>query len=268
MADNLKILITGQLNIGTTISQINTALRGIEKKINKIKINVEVSQQATTALNSLTQQVRNLGSPTNTRGVQTLSSQISNVGNAASQASHHTLTFGSALRQALAGISLWSLSAQLVYAPVRALQDMTQRLITINTLMTDLRRVMELPDFKFTEILQNAVDTSDKLSSKLTDVLGIMGSFGRMGFNDNQLVDITKTAQVLQNISDLDATSSVDTLTSAMLNFNISAEDSISIADKLNEVDNNFAITTKDLSDGIRKAAASAKTFGKSLPPN
>jgi TP901 family phage tail tape measure protein len=47
-----------------------------------------------------------------------------------------------------------------------------------------------------------------------------------------------------------------------MLNFNISAQDSITIADKLNEVDNNFAISTKDLSDGIRKAAASAKTFG------
>ncbi|MBD1379228.1 phage tail tape measure protein [Metabacillus arenae] len=31
---------------------------------------------------------------------------------------------------------------------------------------------------------------------------------------------------------------------------------------KLNEVDNNFAISTKDLSDGIRKAASTAKTFG------
>jgi TP901 family phage tail tape measure protein len=34
------------------------------------------------------------------------------------------------------------------------------------------------------------------------------------------------------------------------------------VKSKLNEVDNNFAISTKDLSDGIRKAAASSKTFG------
>jgi TP901 family phage tail tape measure protein len=139
---------------------------------------------------------------------------------------------------------------------------MTQRLIEIDTLMTDIRRVMNMPDFKFTQLLEEAVGTSDELSSKLNDVLKIMGDFGRMGFGENQLVDITKTAQVLQNISDLDASSSVDTLTSAMLNFNIAAEDSITIADKLNEVDNNYAISTKDLSDGIRKAAASAKTFG------
>lgn len=50
-----------------------------------------------------------------------------------------------------------------------------------------------------------------------------------------------------------------------MLNFNIAAEDSIKIADSLNEVDNNFAITTKDLSDGIRRAAATSKTFGVDL---
>jgi uncharacterized protein YpuA (DUF1002 family) len=144
-----------------------------------------------------------------TKELNQLQNQLKGYTNHMQQASHHTLTFGSALKQALAGFSLWSMTAQLVYAPVRALQDMTQRLIEVDTLMTDIRRVMNMPDFKFTELLQEAVDTSDSLSSKLTDVLKIMGDFGRMGFDESQLVDITKTAQVLQNISDLDATASV-----------------------------------------------------------
>jgi len=54
------------------------------------------------------------------------------------------------------------------------------------------------------------VDASDRLSSKLTDMLSIMGDFGRMGFQENELIDIASTAQLLQNISDLDAKSSVD----------------------------------------------------------
>ncbi|MBE2918575.1 phage tail tape measure protein [Anoxybacillus flavithermus] len=33
----------------------------------------------------------------------------------------------------------------------------------------------------------------------------------------------------------------------------------------MNEVDNNFAISTKDLSDGLRKSASTAKTFGIEL---
>lgn len=123
------------------------------------------------------------------------------------------------------------LASTAFYAPIRALQDMTDRLVEIDTLMVDIQRVMEMPDFKFTELLQDAVSVSDELASKLTDVLKIMGDFGRMGFKEDELVDISSTAQILQNISDLDAHASVDTLTSAMLNFNIAGKDSIMIAD-------------------------------------
>jgi TP901 family phage tail tape measure protein len=234
------------------LNQTQTLLGGNSKKLDVTGVNnlanalKNINPNATSASNQLKQ----------------LEQQLKNFQQQARVGAAHTLTFGSALKQALQGFSLWALTAQMVYAPVRALQDMTQRLIEIDTLMTDIRRVMDMPDFQFTELLHEAVATSDELSSKLTDVLKVMGDFGRMGFNESQLVDITKTAQVLQNISDLDATQAVDTLTSAMLNFNIAADDSILIANKLNEVDNNFAISTKDLSDGIRKAAATAKTFG------
>lgn len=159
----------------------------------------------------------------------------------------------------------WMISATAFYGPIRMMEDMISRLVEIDTLMTDINRVMDVPDFKLTELLGEAVNASDELSSKLTDMLKTIGDFGRMGFQENELIDISKTAQVLQNISDLDAKSAVDTLTSAMLNYNIAASDSIKIADQLNEVDNNFAISTKDLSDGIRKAASTSKTFGVEL---
>lgn len=240
-----KLLSQAQTLLGGNSKKLDVA--GVNNLVNAVKNIRPNASSASNELKRLEQQLRSY-------------QQEARVGAA------HTLTFGSALKQALQGFSLWAMTAQMVYAPVRALQDMTQRLIEIDGLMTDIRRVMDMPDFRFTELLQEAVETSDTLSSKLTDVLKIMGDFGRMGFQEDQLVDITKTAQVLQNISDLDAESAVNTLTSAMLNFNIEAQDSIEIANKLNEVDNNFAVSTKDLSDGIRKASATAKTFGKSLP--
>lgn len=131
--------------------------------------------------------------------------------------------------------------------------------------MTNIRRVMDLPDYKFNELLQTSLDLSNDLSNKVSDVLEITGSFGRMGFQADELTDLTKTAQVLQNISDLTATDTVNSLTAAMLNFNISAKDSIQIADKLNEVDNNFSISTLDMANSIRKAGSTAATFGVEL---
>jgi hypothetical protein len=218
-------------------------------------------------LNELVTDLKNLSpaSATANRELEQMRSRMSEFTNQVNHAHESTLTFSESLKQALAGFSLWTMTATIIYAPIHALQDMTQRLIEIDTQMTDIKRVMDEPDFKFTQMLQDAVSTSDQLSSKLTDVLSIMDSFGRMGFNDSQLTDITKTAQVLQNISDLNASDSVDSLTSAMLNFNIASQDSINIADKLNEVDNHYAITTQDLADSIRKAAATAKTFGVTL---
>jgi TP901 family phage tail tape measure protein len=189
----------------------------------------------------------------------------SNTRRASGATEQANMSMGKMLATALKKFPVWMLSATLFYAPIRALRSMTDRLIEIDTAMTQIRRVMDMPDFKFTELLESAVNMSDELATKLKDVLSIMGDFGRMGFNENQLVDITKTAQVTQNVSDLNSTEAVDTLTSAMLNFNVSAEDSMTIIDKLNEVDNNYAISTKDLADGIRKAGASAKTFGVDL---
>jgi archaellum component FlaC len=226
---NNKNLQQKMLNDAQKVLQFNTKNLNI-KNINDI--------------NKLIASLKNIKPNANnaTKELNQLQNQLKGYQNQMQQASHHTLTFGSALKQALSGFSLWAVTAQVVYAPIRALQDMTQRLIQIDQQMTDIRRVMDEPDYKFVQMLSDAVDTSDQLSTKLSDVLNIMGSFGRMGFDDSQLLDITKTAQVLQNISDLDADSSVDTLTSAMLNFNIAAQDSMTIADKLNEVDNNFAI--------------------------
>src|SRR5690606_21121591 len=96
--------------------------------------------------------------------------------------------------------------------------------------------------------------------------LHLMGEFARIGdYTQDELVDMASTAQVLTNISDLDAQGSFDALVSAMMNYNIEAERSIEIADKLNEVDNQFAITTKDLAEGIQRSASTAKTFGVEL---
>lgn len=172
-----------------------------------------------------------------TNNLVNMQNQLKGFQNQAREAARSSMTFGDMLQQAFTKFPIWMLSATAFYAPIRALQDMTARLIEIDTLMTDLNRVMDVPDFKLTDMLNEAIGASDELSSKLTDMLSVMGDFARMGFAEGELLDISKTATVLQNISDLDATAAVDTLTSAMLNYNIAASESVTIADQLNEVD-------------------------------
>ncbi|WP_425203597.1 phage tail tape measure protein [Priestia megaterium] len=157
----------------------------------------------------------------------------------------------------------WMLVGGSFAAIASGMQNMVSQIIEIDTAMTDLRRVMDAPEAGYSNYLKEAIGLSNELGNSLKDVLNIGTEFARMGFDSSQLVDMTKTAQVLQNISDLDSTQAVDTLTAAMNNFGIAAQDSMTIADQLNDVDNNFAISTADLADGIRKAGSTAKTFGE-----
>ncbi|MGO0713200.1 phage tail tape measure protein [Bacillus subtilis] len=222
--------------------------------------NSSALQDYLNSVNQLTARTPNLRTQ-----MQNLNMQFREVSANASSASSNVSGFGEQLAQSFSRMPAYFLSGTMFYSGVQALKSMVEQVIQIDTLMTDIRRVMDLPDYKFNELLQSSIDLGDQLSNKISDILEITGSFGRMGFSESELGDVTKTAQVLQNISDLNPNDTVNTLTAAMLNFNVAAGDSISIADKLNEVDNNYAVSTLDLANSIRKAGSTASTFGVEL---
>jgi hypothetical protein len=204
----------------------------------------------------------NTSTPELNRNMDQLGVQFKKISSEVRTSQSHAISLGEALSTAFQKFPVWMLTATIFYAPLRALQDMTAQIIEVDTAMTNFRRVTDMSDENLTDFLNESIVLSDELSNRLADTLKIAEEFARMGFAEGELLDITKTAQVLQNISDLDAKQSVDTLTSAMLNYNIAATESLKISDALNEVDNNFAISTKDLADGLRKSASTAKTFG------
>ncbi|MFT0827216.1 phage tail tape measure protein [Bacillus swezeyi] len=176
-----------------------------------------------------------------------------------------TMSFGEQLQVAMSRVPVWMASMTIFYMPIRLLSDLTSQVVSLDTQMTGLRRVMDLPDYKFNELLQKSIDLSDELANKTSDVLTIMNEFGRMGYKDDELLDLTKTSQMMENISELQPEDTVKALTAAMVNFNIQSKDSLRIADSLNEIDNNFQTSTLDLAQSMRKSAAAAKVYGVSM---
>lgn len=158
----------------------------------------------------------------------------------------------------------WAAST-LFYSTARGIRDLTDKVIELDTAMTNLRRVMDLEDYQFNQVLEKSISNVTELSGKLNEYLDLVSEFGRMGFNGMESLDLADTTQMLTNISDLNASESVNSLVAAMIAFNIEAEDSVQIADKLNEVDNNYSITTQSLSQSLNKSANVAATFGVSL---
>lgn len=183
-------------------------------------------QQYLNSVNQLTARTPNLRNQ-----MASLNMQFREMSSNIASTTRQTMSFGEQLQIAMSRVPVWMASMSLFYMPIRGLRSMVDQVIQIDTIMTEIRRVMDEPDYKFNEMLQEAVETGDQLSNKITDILQMTSSFGRMGFDESELGNITKTAEVLQNVSDLSVDETVNTLTSAMLNFNVAAEDSISIAD-------------------------------------
>ncbi|EME72522.1 phage tail tape measure protein [Bacillus sonorensis] len=183
-------------------------------------------QQYLNSVNQLTARTPNLRNQ-----MASLNMQFREMSSNIAATTKQTMGFVEQLGIATSRIPVWFAGMTMFMGPIRGLQSMVDQVIQIDTIMTEIRRVMDEPDYKFNEMLQEAVETGDQLSNKISDILQMTSSFGRMGFDESELGNITKTAEVLQNVSDLSVDETVNTLTSAMLNFNVAAEDSISIAD-------------------------------------
>ncbi|MEC3664064.1 phage tail tape measure protein [Bacillus subtilis] len=226
-----------------------------------------ISPESSRALQNYINSVNQLSArtPNISRQMQNLSMEFREIQANARTAAGQVRGFSETFKQAFTGLPAYMLAGSAWFGGVTALKSMVDQVVQIDTLMTNIRRVMDEPDYKFNDLLQTSIDLGDTLSNKISDILQMTGDFGRMGFDESELSTLTKTAQVLQNVSDLTPTDTVNTLTAAMLNFNIAADDSISIADKLNEVDNNYAVSTMDLANSIRKAGSTASTFGVEL---
>jgi hypothetical protein len=143
---------------------------------------------------------------------------------------------------ALTRVPVWAMAMTAIYGTKRAIEQMTATVVELDTQMTELKRVMS-DDTDFNNMLEQSVQLSKELGNNLTDVNNAMIGFARQGFKGQDAIDMTKTAVVASNVSELGADEAMEDLTAIMVQFNIAAEDSIRIVDSLNEVNLSCLLT-------------------------
>ncbi|SNZ09923.1 phage tail tape measure protein, TP901 family, core region [Terribacillus aidingensis] len=203
--------------------------------------------------------------PNVSQQMKSLNMEFKEISSNVNTAASHVNTFGQELQTALARTVTWGVAMTSIYGSLNAFRNITEQIVEVDTLMTNIRRVMDIPDSQFNTLLSESIDLSIQLGNTLPDVLTMMGEFGRLGYEGDQLADLAESAQILQNIGELSPEDSVKSITAAMTNFNIAAKDSESIIDRINEVDNQFSVSSLDLSQSIRRAGSTASVFGADL---
>ncbi|WP_440110376.1 phage tail tape measure protein [Paenibacillus sp. QZ-Y1] len=241
------------------------AVADMQAKITSAQTKFKGNSSAVAELNALNAQLKDVGKVSNYKNALTeLQTKLTQITTQAKLAGNETRTLGQRFGDAASKVAMWAGATSSVYMVTRALRDMVSVVIQVDSQMTQLKRVMdESTDFE--GMLSRSIQLANELGRSITEVNENAIGFARMGFDEDQTMNLAKTTTLLQNISELTPGEAVDTLTAAMTIYNVEASKSIEIANKLNEIDNNYAITTQNLALSLTKAGAAGNTFGVSM---
>lgn len=236
---------------------LNNAIR-LQNKLPQLKNSSEA--------NSVVSQLKNIdpASVTATKRIRELNVEMQKLQSNAVAAGRDSLTIGQQLNTAFSKFGVWISATTAFYASLRGVKSLFNEILEVNKQMTEITRVSNGQE-DIGAVLKRNIGIAHELGNTIHEVNAAAIEFAKQGFRGADLTAITKVATLLSDISDLSGEQGASILTSAMKGFNIEASKSIHIADALNQIDNNFAISTKQLGEGMQRAAASAKTYGVSM---
>lgn len=144
------------------------------------------------------------------------------------------------LRIAMERVPTWMIAMGGFYGAIGGVRAMVNEILELDKALTELKRVAS-DNINIDNMLQGGIGLAKELGNNVMDVMNGVSELARTfgNFNERQLLDITRTATLMSNVSDLNAEEATQTLIGTMNAFNITASESIKIVDKLNEVDIN-----------------------------
>ncbi len=136
--------------------------------------------------------------------------------------------------------------------------------------MTNLYKVTDETDQKYTQFLDSASKSAHELGRSISSLVEQTAKWAKLGFSLEEAEQLAKISSIYANVGEIDDDTTVSDIVTAMKAFNIEAKNSITIVDSLNKLGNEFATDAKSLGEGLRNSASSMAVAGndiKSVPP-
>lgn len=161
----------------------------------------------------------------------------------------------------------WFSVSRVVMAAFRAMKQMVNAVVEIDTAMTELKKVTNETDATYDRFLNNAANRAKQLGATISDVVTASADFARLGFNISEAEQLADAATVYKNVGDgiSDISTASESIIATMQAFGVEAKDVMSIVDKFNNVGNNYAISSKGVGDALLRSAAAMRAANNTL---
>lgn len=170
-------------------------------------------------------------------------------------------TFLKALKNKLQSM----LSATLIATASRALMQVYNNIVKIDSAMTQLRIVTKATTKQYQEFGEEATKAARKLGIAIDDLIKSTTTYARLGFSLEDSSIFAQLTTMYSNVTGIDVGEATTNITAIIKAYNIAAEDAESVLDKLIEVGNNYAISSAELGEAMNNAASILASNGNSL---
>ncbi|MEG0836141.1 MAG: phage tail tape measure protein, partial [Christensenellaceae bacterium] len=160
----------------------------------------------------------------------------------------------------------WKIIGDAFSGVSRAITQMVTDVYDLDKSLVEFNKVTDLSEKQLSSFIEKAYTAGEAVAKTGTEMIQASTEFSKAGFDENQSLQLAKTATLFQNIADteISAGEASSFLISQMKAYNIEASDSIRIINVVNEVANKFAVGSNDLQSALTKAGSALGVLGNS----
>ncbi len=175
------------------------------------------------------------------------------------------LGLNESLDKTIRKVALWTISTGVIFGTLRAFKSAGQVIIEHDTDMTGLRKVYSGANEDLVNIERSIIQTAKAMQSLNDAAFGAGITVARTGRIGVDLLRLTTSALIAQNIAELEAADAVRFLNSALIQFDQETDQAIRVLDEWNELSNKTPATTMDLAQAVSVAGSVFKQAGADI---
>lgn len=192
----------------------------------------------------------------------------------ATLAGKSTMTFGDHLKTQLSKYGYYLSGAMMITQSIRALKEMYQTVIAVDTSMVGLKRVTNLTSDGYSQMYQEMTQSAKEYGATLTDIIDGTTTWVKLGFDAKTSERLSEITTMYQHVTDLDVSTATENLVTAYKGFqdqltNLYQGDSTKaieyVADIFDKLGNEYAVTAADVGESLTKCASALSLAGNTI---
>ena len=184
-------------------------------------------------------------------------------------ANKDAMGLGDAFGQAFTKFPIWIIASTVVMGLVHSIRTGIGSIVEMNEQVTTLKLTMDGTESEFSQLAKSAQDFAKTMGTSVSNVMEAIKVYSNMNQTVDELLDKTKAAIVLSNLTKGSVTEVTDSIQGLLNQFRLTSDESMRVVDSLTRVsasmEKDFASGINEITRGIRVSGASAREAGFSL---